>query len=223
VLLLNFPTNPTGAVSTRADVQGLAQFAVEHDLIVITDEIYSELSYGVERPSIAAEPGMKERTIFLNGFSKAWAMTGFRIGFACAPPELTEAMMKIHQYTMLCAPILAQKAAIEALRNGDRDVEEMRGEYEKRRNFIHAALNEMGLPCFWPQGAFYAFPHIGGCGLKSKDFALRLLDEQNVACVPGSAFGASGEGFLRCSYATKMEAIKTAMLRMDKFVRKLKK
>jgi aminotransferase len=164
---------------------------------------------------------MKERTIFLNGFSKSWAMTGFRIGFACAPPELTEAMMKIHQYTMLCAPILSQKAALEALQNGNRDMETMRAEYKKRRQFIHSALNEIGLPCHLPQGAFYAFPYIGGHGLTSKEFALRLLDEQKVACVPGSAFGDSGEGFLRCAYATDLDEIKEAMRRMGEFVKGL--
>jgi aminotransferase len=223
VLLLNFPTNPTGAVLTRRDVEGLAAFAVERNLLVITDEIYSELTYGAERVSIAALPGMKERTIFLNGFSKAWAMTGFRIGFACAPPALTEAMMKIHQYTMLCAPILAQKAAIEALRNGVADVEEMRAEYEKRRNFIHGALNEMSLPCHLPRGAFYAFPCVGQHGLPAKEFALRLLDSEGVACVPGSAFGACGEGYLRCSYSTDLETLKEAMRRMARFVRTLPK
>jgi aminotransferase len=165
---------------------------------------------------------MKERTIFLNGFSKSWAMTGFRIGFACAPPDLIEAMMKIHQYTMLCAPVLGQKAAVEALRNGRRDLEEMRGEYQRRRNFIHAALNEMGLPCALPRGAFYAFPWIGGFGLTSREFSLRLLDEQNVACVPGTAFGASGEGFIRCAYSTGMEELEEALERMSAFVAKLR-
>jgi aminotransferase len=221
VLLLNFPTNPTGGVLTKEDVEGIAEFAVEHDIIVITDEIYSELTYEGERVSIASIPGLKDRTIFLNGFSKTWAMTGFRLGFSCAPPALTEAMMKIHQYTMLCAPTLSQEAALEALRNGDGDITEMKNEYNRRRNFIHKSLNEMGLPCHLPKGAFYAFPYIGDTGLSSKDFSLRLLDEENVACVPGSAFGESGEGFLRCSYATDMEEIKEAMKRMKKFVSKL--
>lgn len=222
-LILNFPTNPTGAVLTKKDVEGIAAFAVEHDLLVITDEIYSELTYGVPRVSIATLPGMKHRTIFLNGFSKTWAMTGFRLGFACSTPELVEAMMKVHQYTMMCAPVLSQKAAIEALKNGDADVAAMRTEYERRRNFICSSLNEMGLPCHVPDGAFYAFPYVGRFGLSSKDFALRLLDEQNVACVPGSAFGQSGEGFLRCSYATDLDEIKEAMSRMAKFVAGLKK
>jgi aminotransferase len=222
VLLLNFPTNPTGAVLTRQDVEGLAQFAIEHNLLVITDEIYSELTYDGERVSIAAMPGMKDRTLLLHGFSKAWAMTGFRVGYACGPAEIIDAMMKLHQYTMLCAPILSQKAAIEALRNGDPDTQAMREEYRRRRNFISAALNEMGLPCHRMDGAFYAFPFIGDYGLSSKDFALRLLEEENVACVPGSAFGASGAGYLRCSYATNMERIKEAMLRMERFVKRLK-
>jgi aminotransferase len=221
-LVLNFPTNPTGAVLSRRDVEDIAAFAIAHDLLVLTDDIYSELTYDGERVSIAAVPGMRERTIFLNGFSKSWAMTGFRIGFACAPAALTEAMMKIHQYTMLCAPILSQMAAIEALRGGDNDVAEMKAEYERRRNYIHGALNEAGLPCYRPSGAFYAFPRIGHLGLKSREFALRLLDEEKVACVPGDAFGASGEGFLRCSYATDIEEIREAMARIARFVKRLR-
>ncbi len=221
-LMLNFPTNPTGAVLPRKDCESIAAFAREHDLVVLTDEIYAELTYAGGHVSIASMPGMKERTIFLNGFSKAWAMTGWRIGFACAPPELTEAMMKIHQYTIMCAPTLGQKAAIEALRNGDADAELMRKDYEKRRNFICASLEEMGIPCHVPKGAFYAFPYIGQFGLSSKDFALRLLDEENVACVPGTAFGPSGEGFIRCAYAAKLENIKEAMSRMSRFVSKLR-
>jgi len=218
VLLLNFPTNPTGAVLPREDVEAIAACAREHDLLVIADDIYAELTYGEEHVSIASLPGMKERTIFLCGFSKAWAMTGFRIGFACAPPELTEAMMKIHQYTMMCAPVLAQKAAIEALRYGDDDVATMRGEYEKRRNFICSAFADMGVPCHVPSGAFYAFPYIGDFGLSSRDFSMKLLDEQSVACVPGSAFGASGEGFLRCAFAADLDDIKTAVDRIARFV-----
>jgi len=223
VLLLNFPTNPTGAVLQRRDVKDIARFAIERDLVVVTDEIYSELTYEGDRVSVASVPGMKERTVFLNGFSKTWAMTGFRVGFSCAPPELTEAMMKIHQYTMMCAPILSQKAALEALRNGSADLAGMRSEYLRRRNFICGSLNEMGLPCHVPRGTFYAFPFVGRFGITSKEFALRLLDRQNVACVPGTAFGASGEGYLRCSYATDMEEIKEAMARMAVFVKSLKK
>jgi len=220
-ILLNFPTNPTGTVLSQEDVDGIAALAIEKDLLVISDEIYSELTYNAERVSIAAVPGMKERLIFLNGFSKAWAMTGFRLGFACAPPELTEAMMKIHQYSMLCAPILSQEAALEALRFWREDVEEMRQSYETRRNFIHGSLNEMGLSCHAPNGAFYAFPYIGATGLTSQEFSLRLIEEETVACVPGTAFGAAGEGFIRCSYATSMEQIKEAMERMARFVKRL--
>jgi len=221
VLLLNFPTNPTGAVLTRADLDGIAALACEHDLLVISDEVYSELTYDAARVSIAALPGMRERTLFLNGLSKAWAMTGFRMGFACAPPPLIEAMMKIHQYSMLCAPILSQEASVEALRNGDADVAEMREAYNDRRHYIHTALNEMGLPCHLPGGAFYVFPCIGGTGMSSHDFSMRLLEEENVACVPGTAFGPSGEGYLRCSYATAMDEIKEAMVRMQRFMGRL--
>lgn len=221
VLLLNFPTNPTGAVLTRSDLDDIAALACEHDLLVISDEVYSELTYEAERVSIAALPGMRERTLFLNGLSKAWAMTGFRMGFACAPPPLIEAMMKIHQYSMLCAPILSQEASVEALRNGDADVAEMREAYNDRRHYIHTALNEMGLPCHLPGGAFYVFPYIGGTGMSSHDFSMRLLEEENVACVPGTAFGPSGEGYLRCSYATAMDEIKEAMVRMQRFMGRL--
>jgi aminotransferase len=218
VLMINFPTNPTGAVLNQQDVEDIAAFAKEHDLVVITDEIYSELTYEPERVSIAAVPGMKERTIFLNGFSKAWAMTGFRIGFSCAPPELTEAMMKIHQYTMLCAPILAQKAAIEALENGDAAVQEMRTAYRQRRNIMLEGFAQAGIPCRRPDGAFYTFPYIGDFGLSSKAFAMGFLEAENVACVPGTAFGACGEGFIRCAYATAEDDIREAMQRLKRFV-----
>ena len=222
VLLLNFPTNPTGAALRRSDVEALAAFAIRHDLVVISDEVYSELTYDGERVSIAAMPGMKERTIFLNGFSKAWAMTGFRLGFACAPNDLLEAMMKIHQYCMMCASSISQIAAIEALRNGAVDIAEMREAYRRRRDYICAALNEIGLTCHVPEGAFYVFPSIRSTGLKSKEFALRLIDEERVACVPGTAFGACGEGFLRCCYATDIDLIKEAMVRMKRFVAKVR-
>jgi aminotransferase len=221
VLLLNYPNNPTGAALTQQDVEDIAAFAVEHDLIVLTDEIYDELTYDREHFSIISVPGMKERTIYLHGFSKAWAMTGWRMGFACAPPELTEAMMKIHQYTMLCAQILSQEAAIEALKNTAADIGHMKAEYKKRRNFIHASFEEMGIPCIYPAGAFYAFADISRFGMASKDFALKLLDEQNVACVPGTAFGPCGEGFIRCSYATSLDEIKEAMVRIARFIEKL--
>lgn len=220
-LLLNFPTNPTGAVLAPDDLQALASLARERDVTVIADDIYSELTYDQTPRSIVSEPGMKARTIYLNGFSKTWAMTGYRVGFACASAELIEAMMKIHQYTMLCAPVLSQHAAIEALKTGMDDSAHMREQYRQRRNYIHAALNEAGLPCHMPGGAFYAFPRIDHLGLTSRDFSLRLLAEENVACVPGTAFGAAGEGYIRCSYATGIEQIKEAVARMRRFVGRL--
>jgi aminotransferase len=218
-VVLNFPTNPTGGTITRSELEKIARLCIEHDLIVLSDEIYSELTYEGQHVSIASLPGMKERTIFLHGFSKAYAMTGFRIGYACAPPELTEGMLRVHQYSMLCASIISQEAAIEALQNGASDVERMRDEYHKRRNFIVSSLNNMGLKCHLPNGAFYAFPSIRSTKLAAKDFALKLLETQKVACVPGSAFGPSGEGFIRCSYATAMADIQKAMERMAKFVK----
>lgn len=221
LLMLNYPNNPTGAALRPDDMRDIADFAVKHDLIVITDEIYAELTYDGKHSSIAALPGMKDRTIFLHGFSKAWAMTGFRLGYACAPAELTEAMMKIHQYTMLCAPITAQEAAVEALKQPEEDIEEMRAEYQRRRNFLHNSFNEMGLPCGKPAGAFYAFPSVGHLGLSSKEFALKLLDQEKVAMVPGTAFGPCGEGFVRAAYATGMDDLKEAMLRLDRFVKRL--
>jgi aminotransferase len=221
VLLLNYPNNPTGAALSKADVEDIAAFAIEHDLIVLTDEIYDELTYDRAHYSIISVPGMRERTIYLHGFSKAWAMTGWRMGFTCAPPELTEAMMKIHQYTMLCAPILSQEAAVEALKKADVDIAYMKAEYKKRRNFIHSSFEEMGVPCIYPDGAFYAFVDVSKFGMSSKAFALKLLDEQNVACVPGTAFGACGEGFIRCSYATGMDDIKEAMVRIARFIKSL--
>jgi aminotransferase len=224
VLMMNFPCNPTGATQTREELEKIAALCVKYDLIVLTDEIYSELTYdGAEHVSIAALKGMRERTVFLHGFSKAFAMTGFRIGYACAPPALTEAMMKIHQYAILCANTMAQDAAIEALESGDGDVAMMRKEYEARRNFIVRSLNDMGLPCFKPLGAFYVFPDITSTGLTSKEFSLRLLQEKKVACVPGPAFGVSGTGHVRCSYATSMEKIKIAMQRMAEFVTEVRK
>ncbi len=221
ILLLNYPNNPTGAILSRKDVEEIAAFAIERDLIVLTDEIYDELTYDREHFSLISVPGMRERTIYLHGFSKAWAMTGWRMGFTCAPPELTEAMMKIHQYTMLCAPILSQEASIEALKHAEGDIAFMKAEYRKRRNFIHASFEEMGIPCIRPEGAFYAFADVSRFGMTSKEFALRLLDEQNVACVPGTAFGKCGEGFIRCSYATALDDIKEAMARIARFVGKL--
>ncbi len=218
VLLLNYPNNPTGAGMTMADKQRMADFAIRHDLLVLSDEIYEELSYIPRTPSIASLPGMQERTVTLNGFSKAFAMTGFRVGYACGPAELIEAMMKIHQYSMLCASSIAQAAAIEALQNGQGPREDMRREYEQRRNVIVKRLNEIGLPCFMPRGAFYVFPRISSTGLDSTTFAKRLLQEKHVAVVPGTAFGSCGEGFVRCSYATSLEEIEIAMTRTQEFV-----
>src|SRR5512140_677426 len=218
VLMLNFPNNPTGAIMSRQDLEDIAAFAVERDLIVITDEIYGELTYDAPHTSIVSLPGLRDRTIFLHGFSKAWAMTGFRLGYACGPAELIEAMMKIHQYTMLCASSLSQKAALEALARPASDIGEMVQEYRRRRNYIAAAFSDMGLPCHQPLGAFYAFPQIGKFGLSSRDFALRLLHEEKVAVVPGTAFGECGEGFVRCAYATSMENIREAMARLGRFL-----
>lgn len=224
VLMLNFPTNPTGAVCSREQLEGIAAIAIQHDLIVITDEIYSELRYDDETHlSIAALPGMRERTILLHGFSKAFAMTGFRLGYSCAPAPLTEAMMKIHQYSMLCAPITSQAAALEALENPAtmEIVESMRQDYKRRRDYMVRRLNEMGLGCHSPGGAFYVFPDISKFGLSSRDFAMRLLEEENVAAVPGTAFGAGGEGFLRCCYATAYDQLEVAMDKMEAFVGRL--
>lgn len=224
VIMLNFPTNPTGGVLKEEDMKGIAKLAIEHDLIVITDEIYSELRYdGVKHTTIASLPGMQERTILLHGFSKAFAMTGFRLGYACAPKPLIEAMMKIHQYAMLCAPITSQIAAIEALDGGQESVESMRSDYKQRRDFVVNRFNQMGVPCHSPGGAFYVFPDISEFGMKSMDFAMQLLEETDVAAVPGTAFGECGQGFLRCCYATSFDELRTAMDRIEGFVTKLRK
>ena len=223
MLVLNFPTNPTGGTMTRAELQKIADLAIKHNLLVLTDEIYSELTFEGEHTSIASLPGMMERTIFLHGFSKAYAMTGFRIGYACGPVPIIEAMMKIHQYSMLCASIISQEAALEAILRGEPDTLEMRDQYRLRRNFIVKAFNDMGLKCHLPRGSFYAFPDISSTGLASKEFAVRLLQEEKVACVPGSAFGASGEGFLRCCFATSLEQIQVATQRMASFVGRARK
>jgi aminotransferase len=221
LLMLNFPTNPTGAVMPQEELKKIAALAVKHDLVVLSDEIYSELTYDeVPHHSIAALPGMKERTVFLHGFSKAFAMTGWRIGYACGPADIIEAMMKIHQYSILCAPVMAQEAALEALERGQRSMERMREEYRLRRNLIVTSLTEAGIPCHLPKGAFYVFPDIRGTGMTSKEFALKLLEEKKVAVVPGTAFGPSGEGYVRCSYATALDQIKIAVERIADFVRK---
>ena len=222
-IILNFPCNPTGAVLTDEQMRDIAKIAVKYDLAVIADHIYSELHYD-DRPmhTVAALPGMRERTIFLHGFSKAFAMTGFRIGYACGPNSIIDAMMKIHQYAMLCAPTTAQYAAEEALKSARPDMLRMIAEYKGRRNVIVSRFNEMGLSCFHPEGAFYVFPNITSTGLNSQDFAVRLLHAKRVAVVPGNAFGECGEGYVRCSYATSLEEIRTAMDRIEEFLGELK-
>lgn len=223
VIVLNFPCNPTGSVLSYEQTEKIAKTAVKHDLIVITDQIYSELTYDEKMtPSLAAFPGMKERTLFLNGFSKGFAMTGFRIGYACGPKEIIDAMMKIHQYSIMCVSINAQHAACEALKNGLNDMQMMKKEYQRRRNVIVNALNDMGLPCVMPHGAFYAFPNITSTKLSSMEFAAKLLMEKKVAVVPGTAFGECGEGFVRCSYATCMDGIREAMEKIREFINELK-
>jgi aminotransferase len=218
-LLLSFPTNPTGAILRAVDLESIAELCRRHDLIVLSDEIYSELVYDdTEHASIASLPGMKERTVLLNGCSKSYAMTGFRVGYACAPVPIIEAMMKIHQYAIMCASNMSQEAAIEALENCQKEVEVMRADYERRRNYVVDRLNEIGLPCHLPKGAFYAFPDITSTGLMSTKFSLQLLRSKKVAVVPGSAFGASGEGFVRCCFATGFEKLKEAMDRISDFV-----
>lgn len=222
VLMLNFPTNPTGGTMTRTQLEEIAAVVRKHNLLVLTDEIYSELTFEGEHVSIASLPGMAERTIFLHGFSKAYAMTGFRIGYACGPAPLIDAMMKVHQYSMLCASIIAQEAAIEALEHGDSATTEMREQYRLRRNFIVKALNDMGLKCHLPRGSFYAFPSIAHLGLSAREFALGLLQHEKVACVPGGAFGISGEKFVRCCFATAFTQIEEAMVRMDRHLKRLR-
>ena len=217
-VLLNFPCNPTGATLKTEQMQEIANLAIEHDLLIITDEIYSELTYEGEHQSIAALPGMAERTVFLHGFSKAFSMTGFRIAYACGPEKIIDAMMKIHQYSMLCAPIIAQEAAIEALVKGKSEMIRMREEYCNRRNVITKHLNDMGLTCFKPEGAFYVFPNITSTGMTSHDFATALLKEHNIAVVPGTAFGECGEGYVRCAYAASIEDILGAMKGIKSFL-----
>ncbi len=222
ILMLNFPTNPTGATMPDDELERIAAVCLKHNLTVLSDEIYSELTYdSVTHPSLAALPGMKERTILLHGVSKAYAMTGWRIGFACAPQPVIEAMMKIHQYAILCAPIMGQEAAVEALERGEQSMLGMRREYELRRNYIVRGFNDLGLECFKPRGAFYVFPRISSTGLTSREFSLQLLQEKKVAVVPGTAFGPSGEGHVRCSYATALNQIKVAMERIGEFCSEL--
>lgn len=222
ILVLPFPNNPTGAIMEKADLEEIAQVIEEKDLFVISDEIYSELTYKGEHVSITSIPGMKDRTILINGFSKAYAMTGWRLGYACGPAAIIEQMTKIHQFAIMCAPTTSQYAAVEALRNGDDDVLMMRDAYNQRRRFLMNAFREMGLECFEPFGAFYVFPCIKEFGLTSEEFATRLLQEEKVAVVPGTAFGDCGEGFLRISYAYSIENLKVAIGRMEDFISRLR-
>ncbi len=223
-LLIGYPNNPTGAILTKEQLMDIAKFAQEHDLIVISDEIYGDLTYGGERHvCFAGLPGMKDRTILLNGFSKAYAMTGWRIGYAMSNPAIISAMTKIHQYTMLCAPITAQIAAVEALRHGEKYMKKMVSEYDKRRRLIYDGLTNAGLKCFEPKGAFYIFPDITSTGLTSEEFAEQLLMKEHVALVPGTAFGQCGEGYVRCSYATSVAKISEAIARIEHFVQHCKK
>ncbi len=218
VLILTFPNNPTGAIMDYDDLAAIVDVIIEHDLIVISDEIYAELTYGRKHVSIAQFPGMKERTIVINGFSKSYAMTGWRLGYATGPAVIIEQMIKIHQFTIMCAPTTSQYAAIEALKNGDNDVEHMREAYDRRRNYLVRAFEEMGLECFEPFGAFYIFPCIKSLNMTSEEFATMLLNEEKVAVVPGTAFGDCGEGFLRISYAYSIENLKIAIERIERFV-----
>lgn len=224
LLVLPFPNNPTGSIMTKSDLEEIANVVIENDLYVLSDEIYSELTYG-ETPhvSIASLPQMRERTIVINGFSKAFAMTGWRLGYACGPRVILEQMLKIHQFAIMCAPTMSQYAAVEALRNGEGDVEKMREEYDGRRRYLLHRFREMGLSCFEPYGAFYMFPCIQEFGLSSEEFAEKLLESEKVAVVPGTAFGKSGEGFVRVSYAYSLEDLKKALERIERFVTGLRK
>lgn len=222
LLVLPFPNNPTGAIMEKADLEAIAEVIVKHDVFVMSDEIYSELTYTDKHVSIIEIPGMRERTILINGFSKAYAMTGWRLGYACGPAEVIAQMTKIHQFAIMCAPSTSQYAAIEALKNGDEDVVEMRTAYNQRRRYLLNAFQEMGLSCFEPYGAFYMFPCIKEFGMSSDDFATRFLREEKVAVVPGNAFGDCGEGYLRISYAYSLEHLKIAMERMKNFITRLR-
>ena len=223
ILVLPFPNNPTGSIMTREDLRAIADIVIKHDLYVLSDEIYGELTYEGRHTSIASLPGMKERTIVVNGFSKAYAMTGWRLGYACGPKDIIGQMIKIHQYAIMCAPTTSQYAAVEALRNGDDDVRMMRESYNERRRFVVYTLRSMGLSCFEPKGAFYVFPCIKEFGMSSEEFATRLLQEEKVAIVPGTAFGDSGEGYLRISYAYSLDNLKKALTRLEKFVNRLRR
>ena len=222
ILVLPFPNNPTGAVMEKSDLQAIAQVVIDHDLYVLSDEIYAELCYLEEHTSIASLPGMKERTVVINGFSKSHAMTGWRLGYACGPQIIMDQILKIHQFAIMCAPTNSQYAAVEAMRNGDEDVAMMREQYNQRRRFLVHEFERMGLACFEPFGAFYIFPSIKEFGMSSDEFATRLLREEKVAVVPGTAFGDCGEGFLRISYAYSLENLKIALGRLEKFITKLR-
>lgn len=222
VLILPFPNNPTGAIMERKDLEAIAEVIIKHDIFVMSDEIYAELSYKEKHVSIAELPGMKERTILINGFSKAYAMTGWRLGYACGPEAIIQQMTKIHQFAIMCAPTTSQYAAVEALKNGDDDIAQMRTAYNQRRRYLMNAFREMGLECFEPYGAFYVFPCIKEFGMTSDEFATRFLEEEKVAVVPGTAFGDCGEGYLRISYAYSLEDLKVAIGRLERFVNKLK-
>lgn len=221
ILVLPFPNNPTGAIMEADELEEIAKIVVDHDLYVLSDEIYAELTYGKDHTTIAAFPGMKERTILINGFSKSYAMTGWRLGYLAGPAKILEQMLKIHQFAIMCAPTTSQYAAIAAVRNGDKDIETMRESYDQRRRFVLHTFEEMGLECFEPEGAFYAFPSIKRFHMTSDEFATRLLQEEKVAVVPGTAFGACGEGFLRVSYAYSLKNLKEALGRMERFVKRL--
>lgn len=220
VLIINFPNNPTGSEMSQANLQGVAQFCLEHHLFVISDEIYSELTYGVKHHSLAEIPGMKDLTLVLNGFSKSYSMTGWRLGYACGPKEVIQAMIKIHQYTIMCPTAASQFAGIEALENGDKDIEKMREEFAKRRLYVLSRLSGMGLECFPPEGAFYVFPSIQRYGLSSEEFCLALLKEAKVVLIPGSAFGDTGEGFVRISYAYSLADLRLALDRLEAYLKK---
>lgn len=223
VLILPFPNNPTGAIMEKAELEEISKIIIEKDILVMSDEIYSALTYKDKHVSIASLPGMKERTILINGFSKAYAMTGWRLGYACGPKEIIKQMTKIHQFAIMCAPTTSQYAAVEALKKGDEAVEKMRKSYNQRRRFLINAFREMGLECFEPFGAFYVFPCIKEFNMKSEEFATKLLREEKVAVVPGTAFGDCGEGYLRISYAYSLDSLKEAISRIEKFVKKLRK
>ena len=222
LLVLPFPNNPTGAIMEKKDLEAIAEIVMEHDLYVISDEIYAELTYQQDHVSIASLPGMRERTVLINGFSKAYSMTGWRLGYACAPKVILEQMLKIHQYAIMCAPTTSQYAAVEAVKNGDEDVSGMREEYNGRRRYLMHRFTEMNLSCFEPFGAFYAFPCIREFGMSSDEFATRMLQEEKVVVVPGTAFGDCGEGFLRISYAYSLEKLEEALNRMEGFITKLR-